>query len=510
VGSVGASPTTVDDQLRRAQRASSILGAAIAAVAAGTLAFSQYLTPHDSLLALVALVLGLVWVVLRPSVGVYAVIGFALVGDISTTPWYPFGKNFSSAESILFISDGLILNPAEVFLLVTTASWLVRRIGDPSWIFHRGALLAPIAAFSTFVVLGLVYGLGRGGNVTIGLWEARPLLYLPILYVLVTNLLTSVDQYRRVMWVAMAAVTVHSLLALQWYLQLPGEVQAELQSLGEHAASVHANALLLFALAMLLLPGCSGLGRLALPLMALPVIWVYALAERRAAVVALAFGLVLVVAVLFRVRRRTFWWFAPTLLIVSVGYLGAFWNVETEIGFPAQSIKAVVAPSDVSATDQASADYRETEAINVWFTMRTDPIRGIGFGHAFYMQHPLPDISFFPFWQFLPHHSLLWIWLKTGFFGFVMLFFLMARAIQHAARSVVQLHGDLQALALACGLFIPMYLVFSYADIAWDLRSVVFLTFSMAVGADMVRALPADPAIDHTESPDPVLEGAQA
>lgn len=485
---MAALPTTVELQERRAARTSNLVVVTVWSVAACSFLFSQLVTPHDSLLAVVMVALGIGWVAAYPAVGIYIVIAFSLLGDIAIAPWYPFGKNFSSAESILFVSDSMIMNLAEVFLLATTVSWLLRRMADPTWTFRRGRLLAPLLAFTTFVVLGLVNGLIRGGNMNIGLWEVRPLLYLPLLYVLVTNLFASADQYRRAMWVAMTAITGHSLLALKWYFELSSEARATLRSLGEHAASVHANALIVFLLALLLLRNCSPVARIALPFMAVPVLWVYMLAQRRAAVVALSLGSLLLAAVLFQVSRRAFWWYVPTLLLVSVAYLGAFWNVEQGIGFPAQAIKAAVAPNSVSTADQGSADYRDTEAINLWFTIRASPLRGLGFGHAFYVPYPLPDISFFPFWNFMPHHSLLWIWLKMGFPGFVTMFFLMARTIQYGARSVVRLSGDAQAVALTAVLYVVMYVVFAYADIAWDLRSMVFLAFCMAVAADMVDA----------------------
>ena len=40
-------------------------------------------------------------------------------------------------------------------------------------------------------------GIGSGGDRIIGLFEARPLLYMPLIYILLTNLLTTRAQYRR-------------------------------------------------------------------------------------------------------------------------------------------------------------------------------------------------------------------------------------------------------------------------------------------------------------------------
>ena len=80
-------------------------------------------------------------------------------------------------------------------------------LGDSAWQFKRGVLWRPMCVFTAFVFLGLVYGLGRGGHdTTVAVWEARPLLYIPILYVLITNLFTTGRQYERLFMCAIVGV----------------------------------------------------------------------------------------------------------------------------------------------------------------------------------------------------------------------------------------------------------------------------------------------------------------
>jgi hypothetical protein len=227
---------------------------------------------------------------------------------------------------------------------------------------------------------------------------------------------------------------------------------------------------------------------LILPVMAIPVVWAYFVSERRSAFIGFALGLVLFGALLFRLQRRTFWWFVPIVGVVAVAYIGAFWTVETSIGFPAQAIKSVIAPDSVGGANRSSDEYRKIEGYNIWYTIRADPLRGIGFGHPFYQPIALPDISFFIFWRYMPHHSFLWVWLKTGFFGFVSMLYLMIRTIQHGVRSTVRLPtGTTRAICVTATLYVPMYLVYSYVDIAWDIRSMIFMAVVMAVCADLVR-----------------------
>src|SRR5690349_9986597 len=57
----------------------------------------------------------IVGIVLRqPRHGVYIIICLALTGDIVLTPWYPFTKNLSSLESIMYLSRSLNLSPMEI------------------------------------------------------------------------------------------------------------------------------------------------------------------------------------------------------------------------------------------------------------------------------------------------------------------------------------------------------------------------------------------------------------
>lgn len=479
--------TTVTD-LRRVERArlgALLLGALAAFLVIGSRGALFF--REESLVALTLLVLGAALIMVRAVAGVYLVVFFVLLGDSRTAPWYPFNKNFSSRESLLYASDAVIINPLELFLVVTTISWLLRLAAAPRRRFRRGVLLGPIAVFAFAVVVGLVYGLGRGGDTNIGLWEARPLLYLPILYVLVTNLFDRADQYRRLVWVVVVALVGQSLVALHWYYGQTAETRESLDRLTEHSASVHLNAFIVLALALWLLPRCSAWSRVMVLAFSVPILWVYILSQRRAAFIGLSLGVILLAVLLYKLHRRAFWWFVPIVGVGSVLYLGAFWGVEGGLGFPAQSIKSVVAPDTLGERNLSSNLYRELEARNVWFTLRADPVRGVGFGQPFYQVFSLPDISFFPFWEYMPHHSLLWIWLKTGFLGFVTMLFLIVRTIQHGVRSVFRIvPGELRAMTVMAVLYVVMYTVYAYVDIAWDTRSMVFLAVALALCADMV------------------------
>jgi O-antigen ligase len=445
--------------------------------------------PRPFSIAFVVLVLASLACSLRPRIGVYAIVSLTLIGDIVTTSWWPFTKNLSSKESILYLTDSVSVNPLEILLLVTTVSWLLQRLVDPTWRFKRGALFTPLMVFTGFVVFGLLRGKFLGaGDTRIALFEARPLLYFPLVYILVTNLLTTRRQYKILLLLAFTAVAIQSVFALSYYRGLSDEQREVLESLSEHSATVHMNALFVFFLALLLFK-CRKELRWFVAFLIPPVLYAYFLSQRRAAMIALFVGLAVLAIVLFQRRRRMFWLFAPATVVVAMGYIAATWNATGALGLPAQAVKTVLFPEQLAAADRSSDLYRNIEAYDLWFTIRAQPLLGVGFGQKFLHPAPLPDISFFEFWEYIPHNSVLWIWLKTGFLGFVAMLFLFGRALQLGARSALTVRSPEQIAIVVAGLaYVIMFLVFAYVDIAWDVRSTVFLAVALALCGDFERA----------------------
>jgi hypothetical protein len=67
--------------------------------------------------------------------------------------------------------------------------------------------------------------------------------------------------------------------------------------------------------------------------------------------------------------------------------------------------------------------------------------------------------------------------------------------VQYGARSVVRIgRGDHAALMIGAAAYVVMYVVFTYVDIAWDARSMVFLAVAAAWCGDFVGAEPAGEA----------------
>jgi O-antigen ligase len=438
----------------------------------------------------ILLLIMLAWF-LRPRLSLYATAFLALVGDIVTIPWWPFNKNLSSWESIFYVGDGIVISPLELVLFSGIAVTALRNFSGGRRLFEWGPLGRPLLIFSGLVLLGLVRGLGSGGDLRIAMWEMRPLFYIVMMYLLVNTICRTPRELRILMWCVAAAIFVQTLLTVEYLVDRDLGAISDLESLNEHGSTLGQNLLLLLALASLSFRGVGAWQRILLSVACVPTMYVYVISQRRAGVVTLGVALVLLAIVLFWRQRKTFWKVVPIAALVATGYVGAFWNAQGQIAFPAQAVKTVIAPGELSAEDEQSDLYRIAENINLYWTIQASPYRGLGFGQAFYRPFPLPDISSFTFNAYMPHNSFLWIWIKTGFLGFATIVYVLGRAVMIGANETRRMRDGPDAVVVACAtFFVVMYGIYTYVDIGWDSRNMVLLglAFSIASGPGIRRA----------------------
>jgi hypothetical protein len=462
-------------------------------------AYEGYSTsPKPFALALTVLLLGAMACLVAPRVGVLLTIFLALCGDEVTSSWYPFTKNFSSAESVLFVSRGLIFSPLELYLVLLIFGWMFQRVNARSVRVRRGVLNRPILAFTLFALGGLVRGLSRGGSSSIALWEIRPTLYFPVLYVLAYNLLDRDRDYQKLYALLITATSINGLIGYHFIRTRSAAELASPESLLDHAATLPMNMMALLAIGAWLIRGAPRWWRWALPPLLVPVMLTYLAAKRRAGFVGLFAGLMLLGVVLLWTHRARFLRIAPVVLVVFLGYCGAFWNSESTAGFPAQAVKSVIAPSSQSRRNQDSDVYRYIETADIKATIRASPLFGVGYGQKFLRPIPLPAIAQFLLAEYRTHNSVLWIWMKMGAFGFLSMVVLFGVTLRTGARVVLVNVGSAQALcALASTSYVFMYVVFAYVDIAWDARTMVLMGLATAHLSHLEsqssdRPLPAD------------------
>lgn len=421
-------------------------------------------------------------IVIEPRRGIYIILFMTLVGDKSVSWWFPFTKNFSSEESLLFYSNSFSFTPLEIFIALIAVVWVARGVIRRDFSLKTGPLFWPSLIFTGLMGYGLIYGLLSGGNTNIALWESRAIFYIFAMLVLTSNLIREKEHVQLLFWMIILALFVEGLIGSYTLIFEYDFRISDIETLFDHSASIHANVYLLFLAAAFLFKKVSGTKKVVLLLLVAPVALTYLASQRRAAFLSLGIALVLLFVFLFRERRHLFRYIAPPLTVLAIAYIGVFWNSNSTLALPAQAVKSVVAPDFSNEKDRSSNLYRITENLNAEFTIQQRPLTGVGFGNKFFILYPLPDISFFEWWEYITHNSIIWIWMKTGFFGFASMIFLVGLSILVGMRALLPLpQSDLRLIGIVMLLYLIMHFTFAYVDISWTDQSMVLVGTAMGL-----------------------------
>ncbi len=488
---LGALPPPVVQPHRSHGVVSALVFLAVCAVV-GSLAYKSQPGPFVLALVLLAVTL-IVWFV-KPLVGLCATVFFALIADGTGAPWYPFLKGFSAHESILFLSNSLIVSPLELVLGVALLAMVLRWMALGTWELALGRMPLAVSVFIGFMFVALARAKFNGAVLQVALFEMRPFFVLLVTYFLTSSVCRKLSDYRWLLWSILFAVSVHSVIAITHIASLTTDQLAETETIIDHGAAMRMDVLILVALASWIFVGGSKAMRWFTTVMVLPVGFVYLTAERRAAVVGLVVALAFMAIVLFWHRRRAFFAIVPVLTLLLAAYVGAFWNSTSSAAFPAQAVKSVVASSSVSDRNQSSDYYRFAENIDLHFTIQQARIRGIGLGTPFYQPYRLPALSSnFDMAAYIPHNSFLWIWMVSGIGGFAAMIYMIARAVSLGAATLRTWdRGPELIVLLGFVLAVVAFIVFCYVDIAWDAANMAMLGPALAACANYPRG-PANP-----------------
>lgn len=469
--------------------------------------------PSPSTIAWLFYWIGVVAIFYQPRYGVYLILGLTLFADRALHPWYPFAKNFSSFESVMFLHSALIISPLETYIAFTGLAWLGRMAMERRIRIYTGPLFWPALLFLVFVTYGLLYGIARGGNLVIALWEARAIYYLAAMLLLASNLIKTPAHVSKLLWIAAIALFFKGIAGTWYVAAVLGWNTAGVERIAEHSMSIHFNAFFVLLIASWLYHDTTT-RRLVLPVMAPFILLSFVANHRRAGFLTLGIAIGLILLLLYREHRKLFFVVAPTGTVAFLAYLAAFWNNQGAIGMMARAVRSVV--GQPTPRDAASNIYRDLENINSMFTIKTVPLTGVGFGNKFYIIAPMADISFFEWWEYITHNSILWVWMKTGAGGFFALLLLVGMSLILGGRAVWSMpRGPLRGAALVAALYILMHFIYAYVDMSWDTNSMVFVGVMMAllntlhlIAAQPVpvpaRRWPWQPVPEQAEQPPPV------
>lgn len=310
-------------------------------------------------------------------------------------------------------------------LLLIIVLRLAQRRGAP---LRLGPLILPFLFLLACVAMGVAHGLTSGGDLRVIVLEIRPFWYLFLTYLLAYNLVTEKRHIIGFLWITVVGTFIKAIQGVYIVLvPLAGHIS------GQNEIMAHEQSFF-FVLILLLILMCAVLkrfrGLLWIALLSTPFLIVALLANnRRADYSALLIG-ALSAWVFIVVVRPTY---RPALIkgllvaaVLFAGYVLAFQHSTGILGEPANAVISVIHPSATDQRDLASNMYRYIEDFDLKYTESQSPLLGYGFGRPFLQPLVLPNIiSLDPYYLFIPHNTILWIWMRLGPLGYIALFYLI-------------------------------------------------------------------------------------
>jgi hypothetical protein len=362
---------------------------------------------------------------------------------------------------------------------------------------HENPMAVPVSAFVGALAVWAFYGLVSGGVMTVALWELRALAYLCLLVFLVPQVISSERDVRLLLWVAIATVATKAAQGAWNYAVILGGDLRGVRSVTGHEDALFIGWMFVLLLALLVnraAPAQRAVLLAASPLMA----FTFVVTDRRAAFVALAIGVAVLVAIVAtdRTKRALLVSVCVPVLLAGSFVTLAGWNSAGPLGAPARAIKSIYAPD--SKEDVDSSYYRRAEEVNLVHAVELSPMIGLGFGRPFQVpgQGGIPDVGF-SLENVIPHNQVMWIWAKMGTIGFGLFWVMVGGIIAYAGVAFRSL-SDSYARAVAALVMaaVAMQIVVSYVDLQLTYaRNMVFLGVLVGVLMRLV-ALSEEEAAD--------------
>jgi hypothetical protein len=448
----------------------------VLAVAASLLCAAMVVQLELVSIAVVIVAVGLACMVWRPQVGLYsAFVLVALFEDGNADPMMQPGIFLHNGLGNALGLPGVIPSPLELLLILTVVIWLAQGVARRERRFQGGQLARPMLLFVFAWVAGVVRGMVGGADIRYVLWEARFLLYMPVCYMLASNMIRTTRDVKAMTTVGLLGMAAFAVEGAYRRVALidTGQFGTIMEWYYAHESIVFLVSLLLLVLSQQVFGGPRWQKVFGI---AMFVVGGYTLlaTERRSGYIAFIVAFLAFTVVFLVVHRKAFALISVPVLLVGAIYLPVFWNNTSLLGQPARAVRSMYQPDP---RDAASNAARDAEKINIRATIAANPLMGVGFGREYLFVVPTVDLSWWPLARYETHANILWIWMKMGVIGFIALWVLMGAAVARAAYLTRNLHdSNLRAFALMSLGCIITVLTFCYVDLGFTAgRIPVFL-----------------------------------
>ena len=429
-----------------------------------------------------------------PIFGFYTLLACAVLVEQDPLP-YPIFTDHLYVFSWPAQFQGLPERPIGFLAIFILLLVIIQRLAGRKGVALRlGPLILPFLVLIVGVTVGIVHGLSSGGDGRIIVLEVRPFWYLFINYLLAYNLVSEKRHVLGLLWITVVGTFIKALQGVYIVLgPLGGHIS------GQNEIMAHEQSFF-FVLVLVLILLCMWLDRLRwllwVALMSTPFLIVALLANnRRADYAAFLIGAVcawaLVVATQPQRRASLIVGMCFTFMFVGA-YVLIFQHVSGAVGAPANAIVSILHPSAADVRDQSSNMYRYIEDFDLMFTEKQSPLLGYGFGRPFMQPMVLPNIiSLDPYYLYIPHNTVLWVWMRLGPLGFGALFYLLGSFVVRSgiiARTIRD--RDLQLVAIFAVAVVMIEIPLAYGDYQlFFYRNIFYLGLLMGLLARL-------PAID--------------
>jgi O-antigen ligase len=415
---------------------------------------------------------------------------FPLGWPDSLTDQVPFFLNLNNSTGL----SGFSGSPAEIFMGVALLAWLTSSASRGWQTLKEIRILRAYVAYIAVVFLAELHGLASGGNFNVSLWELRPQVYAFLIYVMAATLLRERRQFMVLAGIFLAGAAIKAGIGYNRYFFTLHQDLGTAEAMLAHEES-YFLALLLIATVVAII--WYWRPKLVIPLVLIsPLVFIVLLENRRrAATLALWAGLavVMLLAIWFErpLRKRLIVVTAIAVLALG-GFVATFWN--DQYGMAAQIVRPLHSIlGEPDQRDYSSNLYRINENANLIATYRTNIPFGIGFGIPMMVIYPMADISqSYPFWQYIPHNSLLWVAMRMGLLGMAVFGGLVGTALIEAI-SLFRTKTDafMRGVAAFAVAAIIAELIVGFGDLQLEnYRNMIF--FGAVLGTiDAARRLPA-------------------
>lgn len=375
-----------------------------------------------------------------------------------------------------------IVSPYEILGMILLAWVSVKNYPSESP-FRRQAFWA-LAIFTGlhFLIATVQMGLGLalGGRLQVAFWQMKSFSLFPIWSLLGFWMIQGPRDATRLLSMIVAAMAVKTLYNCEVLWIGMGGSRGTREYVSSHMGSWFMALSIIIMIMRLIFThvprGTAAFYRVFIAL----TLFIWFANDRRASLMGAVLSIIFaaVVALPFA-RKKTVWKIARALVIVGL-VIGVTWNLPPPT--PGGFIRDVITHG--GRMDETQVDYRDLENFNLFLGISHHPM-GRGYGFPFVRYVDMPDIfSIAEILSWVPHNSLLMIWLFGGPQNVASLGLLFAMSIAVSVRLFrVETDKRIRIYAMVSMMAMIQWLIYVWADMAWSFTNTVSIPAVLVGGA---------------------------